>query len=318
MKLAPTIHFNEFDHYKTMAEEVNGFQTVERMHPEFGSWQEKFLDLGHIKVYEHRADLKQNVNVHFDNSGLEKYVHHCMSVEGELAANFRDYNLTASLSPRSFHHLYLSGDEYHLGMGAQFLNVHIEVARDYYLNLLGDSEAWSVKMRQQILNNSLFYPGEFKLSLPMMQTIHSIFNSSMSGSLKKVLIEAKVLELVAMQLYSSMGRDEIHKSTCQKKELFFAIQHYLDDTFLEEHSLKNIARHFGINEFILKKGFKENAGTTVFDYILSKRLEYSLQLLQSTDQTITDIGFTIGYKYPNHFSSAFKKKFGINPTECRK
>ena len=115
-----------------------------------------------------------------------------------------------------------------------------------------------------------------------------------------------------------MGRDEVQVETFGKKELFLSIQHYLDNTFLEEHSLKNIARHFGINEFLLKKGFRENIGTTVFDYLLSKRLEYSLQLLQSTDQSIADISVTIGYKYPNHFSSAFKKRFGVNPTDWRK
>lgn len=318
MKQAPTIHFNEFDHFRTLTEEVNGFQTVERRHPEFGWWQEKFLDLGHIRVYEHRTELKQKVNVEIDDNRLDKFVHHCMSVEGELAANSRDHNLSACLGPRSFHNLFLPGDAYNLGMSIQFLNVHIEVERNYYLDLLSDSEAWSAQMKQQILDNSVYYPGEFKLSLPMIQTIHSIFHSSMSGSLKKVLIEAKVLELLAMQLYSSIGRSEVLKGDTGKKELFLAIQHYLDDTFLEDHSLKSIARHFGINEFLLKKGFRENIGTTVFDYILSKRLEYSLQLLQSTDQSIADIGVTIGYKYPNHFSSAFKKRFGVNPTDWRK
>lgn len=318
MKAVPTIHFDEFSHHTIAAGHVNGFQTAERVHPDFGRWNEKFLDLGHIRVYEHQADLKQKVNVLFEDSGLDKYVHHCMSIEGELGATFLDHQLTAQLSPRSFHNLFLPGNEYYLGMGTQFLNVHIEVAIDYYLNLLSDSEVWSARMKQQILNNAVIYPGEFKLSAPMMQTIHTLFNSSMSGSLKKLLIEAKVLELVAMQLHSSMRTNANMDKHVQNRDLFEAVQQHLDETFLHDHSLKGIARQFGINEFYLKKGFKENTGTTVFDYLLSKRLEHGLLLLQTTDQTIAEIASTIGYKYPNHFSSAFKKKFESNPTDWRK
>lgn len=318
MKSAPTIQFEEFCTYSSAVEEVNGFQTVDRVHPDFGSWKEKFLDLGHIRVYEHRAGLKQKVNVLFAIDYLEKYVHHCMSVEGELGATFLDYNLSANLKPRSFHSLYLPGDEYYLGMGSQFINVHIEIDRDYYLSLLNDTESWSIEMKRRIMDNHVHYLGEFKLSLPMMQTIQAIFSSSLSGSLKKLLIEAKVLELVALQLHSSKGADAKIEKEKSNRDLFEAIQRYLDNTFLQDHSLKGIARHFGINEFYLKKGFKKNMGTTVFDYLLSKRLEHSLLLLQTTNQTIAEIGSTIGYKYPNHFSSAFKKKFESNPTDWRK
>lgn len=317
MHTAPTIHFDEFTHHTIHTAEADGCNVTERLHPDFGSWNEKFIDLGHIRVYEHRADLKQRVNVLFENTAVEKFVHHCMCVEGELAANFLDYDVKAKLSPRSFHNLFLPGEEYYLGMGSQFLNVHVEIARDYYINLLGDSELWSETLREKLLNNGVFYPGEFKLSLPMLQTIHAIFNSSLSGSLKKLLIEAKVHELVVLQLHGSVATTEAKRKANENGELFHTIQQHLDNTFLEEHSLKSIARHFGINEFNLKKGFRENFNTTVFDYILSKRLEHSQQLLQDTNQSITEIGTTVGYKYPNHFSAAFKKKFGFNPSEFR-
>jgi len=318
MQAAPTIGMDEFVHYTTRNTEANGFQEVERMHPDFGSWKEKFLDLGHIRVYEHRVELEREVNVLFDDGTVDKYVHHCMSVEGNIAANFLDYNISAALSPKSFHNIFLPGEEYYLSLGKQFVNVHIEVERSYYLGLLDDNECWSAELKERILNNLVYYPGEFKLSLPMLQTIHQIFNSAMSGSLKRLLIEAKVHELLALQLHSSIASINSGVKQNSSRELFHVIKEYLDKTFLHEHSLKSISRHFGINEFSLKKGFRELTGTSVFDYLLNKRLEYSLQLLQNTDQSITSIGTTVGYKYPNHFSSAFKKKFGYNPVNLRK
>lgn len=317
MNSAPTILFDEFSSHTTYAGEVGGFQLIERQHPDFGTWNERHLDLGHIKIYEHRADLKRKVNVKYDDSALDKFVHHCMCVDGALEANFHDSNLSANLSPRSFHSLFLPGDEYILGMDSQFVNVHIAIDRDYYLNLLCDSERWSAELKNQILNNDVYYAGEHTLSLSMLISIQAIFNSSIGGALKKVLIEAKVLELIALQLQRSAMVSEGHRKEDTRRDLFMAIQQHLDDTFLQEHSLKNIARHFGINDFILKKGFKETVGTTVFDYLLSKRLAHGMQLLQSTNQSISDIGSIVGYKYPNHFSASFKKMYGVSPSELR-
>ena len=150
----------------------------------------------------------------------------------------------------------------------------------------------------------------------MMRVIHSIFNSPISGSLKKLLIEAKVHELIALQLNSTVNVLQ-GKANPITTELFQSIRQYLDQTFLQDHSLKNIARHFAINEFSLKKGFKENFNTTVFEYLLNKRLEHGLELLQTGKYCVEEVGSTVGYKYPNHFSTAFKKRFGISPVQVR-
>lgn len=317
MNTAAAILFDEFSHYTTHSKEVAGFQLEEREHPDFGKWNERHFDLGHIKIYEHRADLRREVNVKYDNTALDKFVHHCMCVDGTLSANFHDSNVLAHLSPRSFHSLFLPGDEYQLGMDSKFVNVHIAIDRVYYLNLLSDSERWSADLKNKIANNDVYYAGEHSLSLSMLHSIHAIFNNEMNGSLKKVLIESKVLELLALQLDRLAMLSDTPRNENRQRDLFIAIQQHLDDTFLEDHSLKNIARNFGINDFSLKKGFKETIGTTVFDYLLSKRLAHSLQLLQATNQSISDIGSLVGYKYPNHFSTSFKKRYGVSPSELR-
>jgi len=99
--------------------------------------------------------------------------------------------------------------------------------------------------------------------------------------------------------------------------MFAEIKNYLDKTYLHEHSLNTIARQFGLNEFSLKKGFKANFNTTVFDYLLTKRMEHAHSLLLNTSQSIQEISSITGYKYSNHFSTAFKKRFGISPVAFR-
>jgi len=315
MHSRPTIDFEEFCYYTTQTEEQNGFQTVERQHPEFGFWKESYMNLGHIKVYQHVANLKETVNVLFEDTDAKNHVHHCISVGGEMNAHFVNAGLSAKLSSKKFHQVFVPENEYLLGMGKSFVNVHIEIERTYYAGLLSDSEKWSAEVRRKILENELYYPGEFSLTLPMMRTIQEIFNSPLSGSLKRLLIEAKVHELVALQLNGCIG--ESLESGAKTKDIFVAIRDFIDTTFLQEHSLKSIAREFAINEFALKKGFKEQFNTTVFDYILHKRMEHAQQLLLHSDKTIQQIGREIGYKYTNHFSAAFKSRFGVTPTALR-
>ncbi len=316
MKDAPSVPVDEFLHYTVSQTEVNGFNISERVHPEFGYWRERNLDLGHIRIFENVASLKRNVNVHFVDEGLREHVHHCISLEGKLGTHFNQQNVRAALNPKTFHQIFLPSDHYHLTMEAQFTNVHIAINRDHYISLLPDSEKWSSEMKEKLLSSQVLYTGEFNLSPQMMHIIYAIFDSPISGSLKKLLIEAKVHELIAEQLHNSV-RHSVTKAIGHSRDLFVAIQQYLDDTFLNDHSLKGIARHFGINEFTLKKGYREYFDTTVFDYLLTKRLQYSYELLQGSAKTIEQIGSEVGYKYPNHFSTAFKKKFGVRPTQVR-
>lgn len=314
MKSSPTIDFEEFDHHTTDTHEVNGFLETTRQHPDFGYWHERSLNLKYIRIYEHRANLLRPVNVHYQKTGLGSAVHHCISLNGSMGARFLNNKLSANLTAQRYHQLYVPENDYLLHFDRAFNNVHIEIDREYYVNLLCTSEQWSCDLRKKLVDNEIFYPGEYAITPDMLNTIHEIFNSPLSGSLKRLLIEAKVHELVALQLSNLSEKTASGKNPSPQRDLFYDIHDYLADNFLQEHSLKEIARNFGINEFTLKKGFRENFNTTVFEFLLSKRLEHAQQLLLNADLTIQEISSVVGYKYPNHFSTAFKKKFGINPS----
>jgi AraC-like DNA-binding protein len=317
MHQVPVVHFTEYAQYTTQETEANGIRLTERVHPDFGTWRERSINLGSIVVAEHQANLSREINVLFDDGSVKDYVHHCHSLKGTMGTYFRNQRIRTQLTPNTFHSLFVPEQGYLFSMTTAFTNIHIALAKEYYTGLLCDSEKWSAEMRTRLLNNLAHYTGELKLTPQMVQVIHSIFNSQLSGSLKKLLIEAQVQELVAMQLHTMLGNTEGRNSHTSKADVFYAIRDYLDATFLQEHTLKSIARNFGLNDFALKKGFRENFNSTVFEYLLNKRLEHGRELLLSSAQTIQQISTTVGYKYANHFSAAFKKKFGINPAQLR-
>lgn len=315
MKSATAIHFDEFDQCTTFSGNQDGHSFTVREHPEFGRWEQRAVDLSHVKVTEHKTTLNQHLNVIIADDTLTDQVNHCMCVDGSLGAHFGQFDLQADLQPGNYHYLTVRANEYQLAMTKSFHNIHIQVSREYYTDLLCDSEGWSAELKENILNKDVCYPGEFSLTPAMVKVIYDIFSSPLSGSLKKLMIEAKVLELIALQLSNSLVKREKKKAGHRSKDLLFEIREFLHQTFLEDHSLKNICRQFGINEFALKNGFKATFQTTVFEFILSRRLEYARDLLQSTGSTVQEIASKVGYKYPNHFSTAFKNKFGISPAK---
>ena len=83
------------------------------------------------------------------------------------------------------------------------------------------------------------------------------------------------------------------------------------------NSLIDLAHQVGTNEFTLKKGFKELFGTTVFAFWNDIKMEQARNLLLEQNINITEIAHIMGYKNQRNFSAAFKKKYGIVPSQLK-
>ena len=107
------------------------------------------------------------------------------------------------------------------------------------------------------------------------------------------------------------------KPVCQKhlqsRSVLFPYEHYTDKIPLDDW-----AEHFFINKFYLSKIFKETYGTTVNNYLISKRITRAKQLLRFTDMTVDEVGAAVGMGDANYFSRMFRKVEGISPREYRK
>lgn len=92
----------------------------------------------------------------------------------------------------------------------------------------------------------------------------------------------------------------------------------LDENFDKHITIPQLARQAGINEAKLKEGFRELYGNSIHTHLQQLRLEKAKQLLLTTTMPITDITYHIGYSHVTHFTTLFKKEFGLTPTEWRK
>ena len=63
--------------------------------------------------------------------------------------------------------------------------------------------------------------------------------------------------------------------------------------------------------------FKKVFGTSIFEFIGELRMDHAMELLRDHGLLVTEVARTVGYKNPNHFSCAFKRKYGISPSDLK-
>ena len=53
-------------------------------------------------------------------------------------------------------------------------------------------------------------------------------------------------------------------------------------------------------------------------YLYTMRLEFALNLLLTTENNVSEIAYRSGFSDPLYFSTSFKKRYNLSPTEYRK
>jgi AraC-like DNA-binding protein len=157
------------------------------------------------------------------------------------------------------------------------------------------------------------------LSLALHTAIREVLGCRFVGPLKKLFLYSKALEILVLQAdaFEQAQAPRRHARTEYDQERLLFARDYLIQHLALPPSLPELARLAGLNEFKLKKGFKEMFGQTVFGYLSDYRLADAKAQLQECRKTASELAFELGYSSVQHFSAAFKKKFGVSPTSLK-
>jgi AraC-like DNA-binding protein len=155
---------------------------------------------------------------------------------------------------------------------------------------------------------------------PSMKIIlYKIRTCRYTGLLKRMLLESKVLDLLVLLLKQIAPEKPFKGLTVRLDDVdkLYEVKRVVEQHLTHQHSLRELARQVGLNEFKLKKGFRELFGTTIFSYLLDLRMEHARQLLIQGTMTVEEVAEEVGYKYAKNFMTAFKRKFNMLPAELR-
>jgi AraC-like DNA-binding protein len=308
--------------FQQTSEDVSGFIHRTTGQQSWGAFEEKVLTSSHYRFMEYSASPAANFNIQYNEAQLPHCMNICIALQGMVEVKLRESGLSAALTGLRHHSLYSYEQEYDLIVNKNIHGIHVAIEREYYANLLCDQTRWTATLKEKLLKQELVMHGDATVDKDMQQVIATICNNPLGGNLRKLLIEAKMLELVALQISQFIASDKKQTDSTKLKrpdiDTFHDLRKYLDQHFAEDLSLHALSRMFGLNEFKLKKGFKDIFHSTVFDYIYECRMNHAQYLLRDQKKYVNEVSAAVGYKNPNHFSTAFKRKFGTRPSEIAK
>ena len=139
------------------------------------------------------------------------------------------------------------------------------------------------------------------------------------GEIRRLFLEAKALELVALKLaeMGEMGQSDLSGWTQRDSERVREAYQVLLDRIEHPPSLGDLSRRVGINRNKLNRGFKRIYGDTVFNVLRNIRLYNAWEFLLNSEMTLVEIALTVGYNNQANFTNAFRRYFGKTPNTVR-
>jgi AraC-like DNA-binding protein len=175
-------------------------------------------------------------------------------------------------------------------------------------------------LRRKVQNGESFVGDRYTpITILQERALQNVFNCPLTGKLGQLMIETSLVQIILIQLHSIYVTKEIISVETGKRdmEVINELKDHLNKTFLEDHSLDNLSREFGVNTSKLMALFKKVFNKSIFEYLSELRMDYAREILMEGDYLVTEVARKLGYKNPNHFSAAFKKRFGFCPSQLR-
>lgn len=126
------------------------------------------------------------------------------------------------------------------------------------------------------------------------------------------------MEGLMLELLAAAGRCPVTAAEQRSARWLRQARELLHDRFAENLSLQEIALAVGIHPAHLARTFRQQYDCTVGDYVRNLRMEQARHQLATTDTPLCDIALAVGFSDQSHFTTAFKRHFGVTPTQFRK
>ena len=96
------------------------------------------------------------------------------------------------------------------------------------------------------------------------------------------------------------------------------VSEFVSKNLSRDMTLADMAEVAGVSRFHFAHMFKRSVGEPPHRWLVQHRLERAKALLRSTDLSITEVAFEVGYQSQSHFGQMFRRATGMTPRSWRK
>ncbi|KGL62987.1 transcriptional regulator, AraC family [Polaribacter sp. Hel1_85] len=168
---------------------------------------------------------------------------------------------------------------------------------------------------KKITDKNLIIP----ISNDLLTILSDIELKAIKGLPRKILLEAKVLEILAIQIscYNDLISNSLNIKSDKQLKVLYQVKQLIQNNLDKNYSINQLASEFGLNENLLKAKFKKLFNSTIHQFYIDEKMKRAKELLKTTQIPIYEIAEEVGYKNATHFSAAFKRYYKETPNKFR-
>lgn len=184
--------------------------------------------------------------------------------------------------------------------------------------LSGCNEEKVSKLKEKIYKDICKIP----ISPNMYKILSELDNANeYRGIIKNIYLQGKILELVAVCLQELLDMDvpekQIILSNKEDIEAITKAKEIIDKRIIDTPNCTDLAKFINMSTSKFTKSFSKMYGLSVHQYVIEKRLENAAMLLAKENINISEAATLSGYNNMSHFSTSFKKKYGVLPRDFK-
>lgn len=285
----------------------------------FNGWYKEIV-LNNFRISYGSGSFVEKTTIFFE-SDVETVEMH-FAIKGNSSTSMEHFDGDFSIGPNSHNIFYGTDFRGRLDWNCkEMFFLEINLKPDFFEQYLPSSGQFDVfKKLIQNKDAGIISPHNHRITSEMSIIINELINCTLKDEFRKLFLEAKVMELLLLQLNQMQQCECCFNHSDASKEVIDKM-YIARDIVLGEltnpFSLSELAKMVGTNECTLKKEFKNVFGTTVFGYIRNTKMERAKNMLLFDNLSVSEISEIVGYKNPQHFTTAFKKKFGTVPSAIK-
>lgn len=188
--------------------------------------------------------------------------------------------------------------------------IHLSLMKDYL-----DENDFLYTMLEKSYNQNFI----IKFPEPNIKNIYAeLFEYEYGSLMDKIYLKNKAMDLIFYALKNCKEKTSLDFLNNEDLIRIEKAKTVIDESYDEKLTISSIAKKVALNEFKLKKGFKEVYQNTVHAYLKNVRLEKSVELLKTKNFSVKEVSIKVGYSTQSSFTYAFSQKFNCLPKEFLK
>ena len=208
---------------------------------------------------------------------------------------------------RSGEVVFIPADQWHIQFGEKDTAVSFWVASFFCSVPLPESVFRQVFPRQQ---------RTARLVEDLLQELKR--KDAFQADMLLALLQSLMVYYVRLSAESNRQAPRVPANICSEEQIISQATEYISSNIHQKITVQQLAKACHVSSSHLTLLFIRHLGISPAAYALRVRLEESKTLIRIGEANMTQIANTLGFSSPQHFSTAFKRLYGISPSDYAK